>query len=133
MSGQINAFRDNQRSNPIMPMQVKNLSDDDIANIAAYFASQKTKSAGGNATLATAGATKASQCTGCHTGQFAGRSAIPKLAGQHSAYLAKQLHSFKKGERKSGPMQAITANLSDTDIDQLAAFLVSEIAGLFDW
>jgi cytochrome c553 len=125
LSNQITAFRDNKRANPIMPSQVKHLNDNDITDIAAYFASRKTKSAGGNATLAKQGESKASQCSGCHTASFAGRGGFPKLAGQHSAYLAKQLHSFKAGERKSGPMQAISANLSDTDIDQLSAYLGS--------
>lgn len=125
LSNQIIAFRDNKRANPIMPSQVKQLSDNDIADIAAYFAKRQTKSAGGNAILIEAGATKATQCTGCHTAKFTGRAAIPKLAGQQPSYLSKQLHSFKSGERKSGPMQAIAANLSDADIEQLVAYLSS--------
>ncbi|NOT85769.1 MAG: c-type cytochrome, partial [Methylococcaceae bacterium] len=125
LTNQITAFRDSKRANPMMSIQAKYLNDDEINNLASYFASRKTKRTDDKAPLATSGATKATQCTGCHTATFGGRGAIPKLAGQHSAYLTKQLHSFKTGERKSGPMQAITANLSDTDIDQLATFLGS--------
>jgi cytochrome c553 len=125
LNNQITAFREGKRINPIMSLQAKHLSDADISNIAAYFASRKTKSASAHAAPAQPAATKASQCTGCHTGTFGGRSAIPKLAGQQLAYLAKQLRDFKSGARKSGPMQAITANLSDVDIDQLATFLSS--------
>lgn len=123
LTAQITAYRDNKRTNPIMPSQVKNLSDNDIIDIAAYFAGRKMKSTGGNATLAAQGASKAGQCSGCHTAAFAGRGMIPKLSGQHAAYLVKQLQSFKAGTRKSGPMQAISANLSDIDMDQLAAYL----------
>lgn len=125
LSNQIMAFRDNKRVNPIMAAQVKQLSDNDAADIAAYFAKRQTKSAGGNALLVEAGATKAVQCTGCHTAKFTGRAAIPKLAGQQPGYLSKQLRNFKSGERKSGPMQAIATNLSEADIEQLVAYLGS--------
>lgn len=122
---QLTAFRNNKRANPIMSGMAKNLTDTDIENLAAYFASRKTKRAGGDPALAKQGESKASQCFGCHANDAQGRGAFPKLAGQHPAYLAKQLQNFKKGERKSGPMQAITANLSDSDIAQLTAYLGS--------
>ncbi|MEQ1638126.1 MAG: c-type cytochrome [Methylococcales bacterium] len=120
---QITAFRDNKRVNPVMLMQAKGLSDSDINNVAAYFASRKPKQATGNTSTSMPGAAKATQCSGCHSAGFVGRGAIPKLSGQHPAYLARQLRNFKTGERKSGPMQAIAANLSDADIEQLTAFL----------
>lgn len=120
---QLTAFRENKRANPIMSGMAKNLSDTDIEDLAAYFSGKTTKSAGGDPALAKLGATKANQCFGCHAGKAQGRGQFPKLAGQHPAYLAKQLSNFKAGERKNPGMQAIAANLSDTDIAEITAFL----------
>lgn len=125
LKNQLNAFKEGSRNNPVMSGMAKNLSDNDIANLAAYFSGVKSKSAGGDAVLAKQGSAKASQCFGCHANNAQGRGMFPKLAGQHPAYLAKQLQDFKKGDRKSGPMQAIAANLSESDIAQLTAYLGS--------
>jgi cytochrome c553 len=125
IKNQLNAFKNSQRNNPIMLGMAKGLSAADIDNLASYFSGIKTKSAGGDTALTQQGSGKASQCFGCHATKAQGRGMFPKLAGQHPAYLAKQLQDFKKGERKSGPMQAITSNLSDSDIAQLSAYLGS--------
>lgn len=122
---QLKAFHDDKRKNDMMVAMAKNLSEQDIENLATYFSAQKGSSAGGNVTLAKAGASKVSQCLGCHGDKAQGRAGFPKLAGQHALYLAKQLHDFKAGKRVFGPMQAMTANLSDSDIDQIAAYLAS--------
>ena len=102
-----------------------NLSNEDIDNLAAYFSSQKPAKAGGDPTLAKAGESKASICLGCHGQSAEGNGQFPRLAGQHPEYLEQQLKNFKDGSRKSGPMQAITANLSETDFKALAAYFGS--------
>jgi cytochrome c553 len=69
------------------------------------------------------GQKKAETCAGCH-GQD-GNSAMglfPKLAGQHPAYLVKQLIAFKSGERTDLSMQSIASSLSDEDMRDIAAF-----------
>jgi cytochrome c553 len=54
---------------------------------------------------------------------------FPVLAGQSAAYISEQLHAFKSGARKGqGPgviMNQVTTGLSDSDIDNLAAFVDS--------
>jgi len=68
-----------------------------------------------------AGAEKAENCAGCHGGK--GQSSnpqVPNLAAQHSAYLVNQLTNFKSGARKNATMQAMAANLSDDDINNIA-------------
>lgn len=122
---QLTAFRDNKRTNSIMNGMAKNLSDVDIQDLAAFFSSRKTKSAGGDATLAKEGATKVNQCLGCHNTNAQGKGNFPKLAGQQPVYLAKQLHDFKSGTRKFGPMQAMASSLSESDIAQITAYLAS--------
>jgi len=62
-------------------------------------------------------------CQACHGGD--GISVLnnaPNLAGQKTAYLAQQLHSFKSGDRKHDMMNPIAKLLSDSDIENLAAF-----------
>ncbi|MDQ7048328.1 MAG: cytochrome c [Enterobacterales bacterium] len=75
---------------------------------------------------AAAGKTKAAACAGCHG--VAGISAIPNfpnLAGQKSAYLAKQLKAFRDKTRADPTMAAIAGPLTDADIDDLSAYFES--------
>jgi cytochrome c553 len=63
-------------------------------------------------------------CSSCHGDS--GNSTIaanPKLAGQHQAYIAKQLTNFKSGERASPVMGVFAKQLTDEEIRNLAAFL----------
>ncbi|AIX50328.1 c-type cytochrome [Pantoea eucrina] len=75
---------------------------------------------------AAAGAEKAARCMACHGAE--GKSAIPlypHLAGQQAPYLAHALHAYQKGERSGGQaevMKAFVAGLSDSDIEDLAAY-----------
>jgi cytochrome c553 len=70
-----------------------------------------------------AGRAKAFACTSCHGADgISVSAAIPNLAGQKAAYIVKQLKAFKAGSRTDMMMNAMAAQLSDTDIDNLAAF-----------
>ena len=85
---------------------------------------------------AEAGQTKAATCAACHG--MDGNSLVamfPKLAGQHSEYLKKQLHDFKasgmanNGKGRYDPtMAAFVMALTDQDIDDLAAYFSSQKA-----
>jgi cytochrome c553 len=70
-----------------------------------------------------AGKSKAQACGACHgqDGVSVGAN-IPNLAGQKTDYVVKQLKAFKSGGRKDQMMNAIATQLSDADIDDLAAF-----------
>ncbi len=107
---QLNAFKAGTRENPMMQSMAANLSDDDMNNLAAYYASQSPVSAGGDPDLAKAGQTKAAMCLGCHGSKAEGNGQFPRLAGQHPDYMVKQLTGFKEGVRKNGHMQAIAAS-----------------------
>ena len=72
---------------------------------------------------AAAGKAKAATCSACHGAN--GISQIPmypNLAGQKAQYLVLQLKAFRDGERKNMIMSPMSAGLSDTDIDNLAAY-----------
>jgi cytochrome c553 len=74
-----------------------------------------------------AGKSKSAMCAACHGPD--GNSpapAFPKLAGQHAAYLAKQLAEYKSGERQNATMNGMAAALSEQDIADLAAFYSSQ-------
>ncbi len=127
LKAQLTAFKNKQRINPTMNQIAANLDNNSIKEIAAYFAKQqlKSKDLDKNSTLIETGKQKAMMCFGCHGAQGAGRSQIPRLAGQQTQYLSKQLSSFKKGNRKGGPMAAIAKNLSNEDIKAISAYLNS--------
>lgn len=75
---------------------------------------------------AAAGKAKSTMCAACHGA--AGVSMVPtypNLAGQKEAYLAKQLKDFKSGKRNDPTMKGMVAALSDTDMDNLAAYYSS--------
>lgn len=66
-------------------------------------------------------------CVACHGA--AGNSTItlnPKLAGQHDAYLQKQLHDFKGPNRNNAVMTTISKALGDDDIRNLSAYLAEQ-------
>ena len=73
------------------------------------------------------GGQKVQMCQGCH-GIDGWRTAypevynVPRLAGQHAAYLAVALKAYRSGERGHSTMRAIAASLSDQDIADVAAY-----------
>ena len=74
-----------------------------------------------------AGKEKAQVCAACH-GQD-GKSvdpSYPNLAGQHESYLIKSLADYRAGRRANAIMAPMAANLSDQDIEDLAAWYASQ-------
>lgn len=125
LESQLKKFKSGERNNATMNAMAADLDDADIQNLAAYFARQPGKSAGGDANLAKQGKEKAAMCMGCHGEKMQGNGQFPKLAGQHPQYVIKQMQAFKSGERKGGPMNAMAGNLSEDDIKALAAYIGS--------
>ncbi len=123
LAAQLNKFKSGARDNSTMKAIAGELSEPDIQNLAAYFASLPAKSAGGDAELAKTGKDKTTTCMGCHGEKLLGLGQFPRLAGQHPQYLAKQLTDFKNGARQAGPMNAVTKNLSDDDIKASSAYI----------
>ncbi|HHI94540.1 MAG TPA: cytochrome c [Gammaproteobacteria bacterium] len=73
-----------------------------------------------------AGAVKARACQVCHgKGGKSTKETYPILAGQHAAYIRKQLRAFRAGTRKDPIMNGMAAPLSDQDIEDVAAFFSS--------
>ncbi len=73
-----------------------------------------------------AGAVKARACQVCHgKGGKSTKEVYPILAGQHAAYLRKQLYAFRAGTRKDPIMNGMATSLSDQDIEDVSAFFNS--------
>lgn len=73
-----------------------------------------------------AGKAKSAVCAACHGPAGISVSPLwPNLAGQKEAYLVKQIKAFKNGERKDPSMAPMVAGLSDTDIENIAAYYSS--------
>ena len=76
---------------------------------------------------AAAGQTKAALCATCHGPEGNSELAInPKLAGQNAAYIIKQLKDYKAGVRSNPTMSAMVLNLSEEDMEDIAAWYSSQ-------
>lgn len=76
--------------------------------------------AGGDAA---AGKAKSAACAGCHGATGISVNPLwPNLAGQHDAYMTKQLKAFRDGTRSDPVMAGIAKPLSDADIENLSAY-----------
>jgi cytochrome c553 len=127
-------FRNGVRKSPVMQPMAASLSDDDIRNVAAWFAAQKPPAAAANGpadpALRAAGAKLAqgNRCAACHKDDFSGapQQATPRLAGQREDYLLKALREFKAGTRVGGGVAAmadVVQPLGDADLKTLAHFM----------
>lgn len=129
-----------ERDNAVMAGMVANLSDADMRNVAAFYASQKLKPEtaknkllvaqgqklyrGGNSTTGVAA------CAGCHGPAGAGiPSQYPRIGGQFAEYVEAQLRAFRSGARANDPngmMRDIAAKMTEPEIKAVAEY----VAGL---
>lgn len=134
---QLHDLKNDKRTNPTMSPMAKPLSDQDIADLAAYFSSQtrtpgsadKAKAElgmqvykGGNNTSGVAA------CAACHGPTGTGNPAanFPSLGGQQIAYVKNQLNAFRNGTRANDTgkmMQNIAAKMTDTEINAVAEYI----------
>lgn len=127
---QLRDFQEGRRSDPQMSPMVKDLTRDELRELADWFSKQKppVQSFKVDAEKARLGKAKADEtlCTMCHLGGFAGQNEIPRVAGQHYDYVVKQLKDFKARRRTNdaGNMTSVSNTLTDADIDNLAHYLV---------
>ena len=123
LTNQLTYFKMGARVNPIMQGMAAGLSEADINNLAAYFASLPNNDVNTGVKVSAEVRGKFTMCAGCHGSSGEGRSGFPRLANQKPDYLVTQLHNFKKGIRKGGPMPTMAANLTEEDIKSLSVYL----------
>jgi cytochrome c553 len=138
LTQQLRAFRSGARLNAIMTPIAKALSEDDVADVTAYYASinapflplQATTNAelrDEGERLATIGSERKGipACNNCHGADGAGESpTIPYLAGQYEHYIALELQMWRRGFRKTSPdaMALFAKRLDDHDTAAVAAY-----------
>ncbi|MEA2742883.1 MAG: hypothetical protein QOG25_1254 [Acetobacteraceae bacterium] len=127
-------FRSGRRSNPAMAPLVADLSDEDVRNLGAYFASlpynTKTATEKPDAELAKKGKVIAVQhrCASCHMDTYRGSRAAPAVADQREDYLVKALTDYRSASRPSVGVAAMTeaaASLNDDDIAAISHYLAT--------
>lgn len=138
---QVMAIRDghgrvNAEAATMVPM-IANVSDQDLEDIAAYFATQVSTVEAAEPGLAEAGRRlyragdperNLPSCMSCHGPAGRGNSlaAFPQVGGQFAAYSAKQLRAYRDGSRTTDPagmMQDIAKRLTDADIEAVSEYL----------
>src|SRR5690625_3668724 len=137
---QLQDYRDGRRSNPSMTPFAKMLSDDQLGDVAAYYASlevvesepaQKVEpevlERGRALALNGDWNRYIVACVSCHgPGNHGVGATFPNISGQHPAYIATQLKAWKNGERDNDPlglMKSIAERMSDDDIHAVSAWL----------
>lgn len=152
IEAELRAMRDRTRTDPHAKMFMwpiaGTLTDQQIKGVAQYFAGQVP--ALGHTPIAEEQATRGERlykigdivhdipaCAGCHGDQAEGNGAVPRLAGQHYAYLLRQIQDFRNGVRPNETMHENTASMSDDKAAALAQYLSalgprSETEGLKD-
>lgn len=114
---QLTAFRDGTRAHEMMTVVAKSLTDQQIADLAAWYSSHVA-----TATLP-AGKTEdmaPEDCTGCHGANgIAVVPDAPNLAGETAIYIDTQLKAFRLGKRKHEIMSVIAADLDDARMREL--------------
>lgn len=123
----LQAYKSKARSHPTMQAQAASLSDQDMADIAAYFSSLTGETKVIKKSGAAAGKEKAAQCAGCHGLNGNGdNNTFPKLAGQYDDYIRRALLDYQSGKRKNAIMNGIAKPLSKADIKQLSHWFRSQ-------
>jgi cytochrome c553 len=132
---QLTNFKEGKRANPVMMPMVANFTPDDMKNLAAYFAAQKTSLAKAKSNGAGSlgekiyrggiAATGVPACAGCHGANGAGLpKQYPRLSAQHADYTLAQLRTFRTGERANAPMMmAIAAKMTDAEMQAVADYM----------
>ena len=147
---QLQDFKLGRRTDEQMGPMAQPLSDQDVADLAAYFSKQQPTPAEARMELLAQGErlflkgkgrpAVVAACTGCHAPNGAGRGdwarlysnlptlLAPAIGGQHPAYVAKQLKAYRDGARGNDVarvMRNIAARLDDQDIAAVAEYVAT--------
>lgn len=137
---QVHLIKAGDRTVPEMIGIVPGLSDQDIADLAAYFAAQERSGGVADESQVELGEriyragnaeTGVPACMACHgpAGEGNPLSGYPALAGQHSVYTAKMLNQFRDGttwgadDASSAVMAGVAAELSDAEIQAVSSYI----------
>jgi cytochrome c553 len=134
---QLMNFKNNERYNVQMSPMAMPLTEEEVRNLSAYYASLEQSTGTAEAELVAKGETiyragnpetGVPACSGCHgpAGLGSNLAKFPRIAGQHSEYTAQTLQYFRSHERANDPnamMRGVAANLTDEEIQAVAAYV----------
>ena len=134
---QLQAFKSGARSNVLMSPMAAPLSDEDIRDLAAYYAAQRPRGLEADPSQVALGqrlyrggdlSSELTACIACHGPSGSGNPAAlyPSIKGQHATYTAAQLHAYKRGERATDQnqmMRLVAQALTDEQIRALASYI----------
>lgn len=132
---QLQDFRSKKRASDTMAPQAADLSDPQIAGLAAFFASQPAKTqrvsdadlVGVGRYIYTKGNTWSGvpACTSCHGENAYGTTTLPRLAGQNTRYLLSQLKDFNQRTRTNDneAMHLVASRLTEMETQAVASYL----------
>jgi cytochrome c553 len=135
---QLKDFQSGKRQHPIMNAMAEGLSEDDLTDIATYFASNPTMQGDGTGEnpiaieIFTHGDMERGipACQSCHgetgKGKATPTETRPVIGGQHTNYLREQLRNWRSGARNNSPngiMNIVAKHLSDTEIEALSQYI----------
>jgi cytochrome c553 len=130
----LQGYRAGTRSHATMQAQAAGLTDQDIADIAAYFAGLQHAPATGISAAddetIQMGEQNSTTCQSCHgTDGRAQSPQWPNLGGQHASYLLESLKQYRRADRQDPVMGPLVNQLDDETLEQLASFYAAQ-AGL---
>ena len=137
LAKQLAEYKSGDRQNATMNGMAAALSEQDMADLAAFYAAQKVivgkaaedQVAAGEAVYRAGNtATGVSACAACHgpTGSGNPMANFPSLSGQHADYTVLQLKSFRAGERVNDAgsmMRGVAKKMSDAEIEAVAQYI----------
>jgi cytochrome c553 len=123
-------MRDGARKPGVMQAIVKNLSDENIRDLGAYYAAlPPPPPLASKSDVDTAQVTAlltSRHCDSCHKADFSGQGESARLAGQRPEYIKKALFDYRTGVRRGrgmGAMIEVSVTLHEEEIDMIAAYL----------
>jgi len=138
---QLKAYQTGERNNAVMSMNIDNFDDQQLQDIAAYYASldkPTSTASNANAELLEHGKRLVDignwdqyipPCSSCHGPDNQGVDEnFPGIAGQHASYIKQQINGWKNGDRKTDKvqlMEAVAKRLNDEQIEAVSAYLAS--------
>ncbi len=138
ISSALNAYKKGERKHPTMRGVAASLSEQDIADLSAFYATSGVVE--GQAPLAAAPAAtghaaellKKGNCISCHGNSFSAPidPSYPRIAGQHDDYLLVALKSYKNDSsaqvgRSNAIMGGIAKQFSNAELKEIAAYVGS--------
>lgn len=118
------AYLDGSRNYLMMTHPVASLSEEDIENLAAFYAGQEPKAAIVRRPLTVAG--WAARCDRCHGGSGSSTDLrFPSISAQSREYIEAALHAYQSEDRRNSMMHAMSLPLSPGEIEGLAAHYAS--------